>query len=407
MGLPNPPLLISIGVIFCALGWIFSKGKLSNIKNNIKQPPYLFLLSVYLIHLVGITYTENYAGWLDEMRIKLPMLVLTFGFFASDTLSVSSRYKILYAFVIAISLVAFGSFTNYLLHLEELNERVLQSKEVPILTLRTLINSIFNPAKVDLFVSDLSHIYFSIMQAFAIFVSYHLYKSNQLWFNKLEKYLIVLLGIFSLICLNIFASRTGLASFYAALLVAIFWFIFIKKHYFLGLIFLLIIILSPLVVYHSLPSFQNRITNTLQDLREYKSNTDLSDWSLARRIAAWQIAYAVFKENPIFGVASADTDKAILAHYDKVDFCIDKDKRILPHNQYLEQLVGFGLAGFIIFIAGFLFCLIHAIQQRNELLIYFWIIIAVAMLVESILERQVGVSFFTFFLLFLHKHTPK
>lgn len=84
-----------------------------------------------------------------------------------------------------------------------------------------------------------------------------------------------------------------------------------------------------------------------------KSIKNLKDESNLQRLLMWRKSFYIIKENPILGIG---TDSFYLESqkmtYEKIK---DKDERFFdsfkhPHNEYLQQLLKYGIIGFIVYI---------------------------------------------------------
>jgi O-antigen ligase len=216
--------------------------------------------------------------------------------------------------------------------------------------------------------------------------------------------------------LHLFATRTGLVSFYITLFIL--GIISVQKiNKVKNIIYIIcIILLSPVLVYFLFPSIQNRIHNSIIDANQFYEGNDLSNWSLARRLAAWQTTWHVIIEKPILGVGAGAVEKALQLQYDKEQFILKPESRVMPHNQFLETWISLGLVGLanLLLILYFFIFYIGSHLKSNTvhfsisyLRLSFFIACISAMLVESILERQIGVSFFCYFALLLVSYEPE
>jgi O-antigen ligase len=169
-------------------------------------------------------------------------------------------------------------------------------------------------------------------------------------------------------------------------------------------------------VYNLFPSIQNRIYNSIIDANQFYEGNDLSNWSLARRLAAWQTTWHVIMEKPILGVGAGAVKKALQLQYNKEPFIIKPENRVMPHNQFLETWISLGLVGLANLILILYFFILYIRNAFNDkirdvsnsyLRLSFFIACISAMLVESILERQIGVSFFCYFALLLVSYEPE
>ena len=76
------------------------------------------------------------------------------------------------------------------------------------------------------------------------------------------------------------------------------------------------------------------------------------------------------------------------------------------HNQYLNYLVKFGVAGFLIIVAALLLPLFREGHRRNLLFWMFLVSMAFANLGDANLETHMGLSFFCFFYCLFLWHSP-
>lgn len=132
-------------------------------------------------------------------------------------------------------------------------------------------------------------------------------------------------------------------------------------------------------------------SNIVYRVKHFMENGDIT------RRKNWYSAYSVIKNNIIFGVGIGDGENEMQNYREKGTW-IYKAK-LNAHNQYLEEFVHFGIIGFgslVIFIG-----LLFFISYKNLLSLLFCSILAFSMITESILNRQVGVTLFSFFIAIL------
>ena len=78
LGLPLSAFLMSVGQMFIAAAWLLQGHYIERLKSLFKQPIALFLIAVYLMHVVGIAFTQDMpTGW-RELRIKAPLFLFPF-----------------------------------------------------------------------------------------------------------------------------------------------------------------------------------------------------------------------------------------------------------------------------------------------------------------------------------------
>lgn len=198
-------------------------------------------------------------------------------------------------------------------------------------------------------------------------------------------------GAVCVVCLHLFASRTGLFALYGAgLAVAILQAYHNRK----WRKYLWTIALLPamgIVIVATVPSLKNRYTNTIEDIKAYTNNEDVTHRSLSKRFLVWGFAAKIWSENPMFGVGPGNVKTEILSRYEDSKYRVESSERVSDaHNQFLEAGAGLGILGFSTLL--FIFATPFASPMRS-LLLSLWAILALGMLGESVLERQLGVGF--------------
>src|ERR1017187_5446682 len=74
--LPWSNLLMSIAQFILLLSWLLEGGLIKKIKLFAKNKTALIISSVFILHLIGLTYTSNFAYGMEDVRKKIPLLML-------------------------------------------------------------------------------------------------------------------------------------------------------------------------------------------------------------------------------------------------------------------------------------------------------------------------------------------
>lgn len=198
-------------------------------------------------------------------------------------------------------------------------------------------------------------------------------------------------GAVCIFCLHLFASRTGLLALYGAVACATFYQVYRhekwRKYIWITPILPAIGAASVTMV----PSLNNRYKNTVEDVKAYMNNEDITHRSLSKRVLVWGFAAELWHANPLFGIGPGNVKPEILSRYEGSKYCVEKKERVAdPHNQFLEAGAGLGILGFSALLFIFASSCLNPIRP---LMLMLWAILALGMLGESLLERQVGVSF--------------
>ena len=338
------------------------------------KPLIISWISFFCLLLVSFFQETHQDDFWVEVRVKLPFLLVPIGAIVIQRLSKKQRMAVEVAFISAVMVSAVATLINYGFNYQEINELIGQSRGFPI-----------KP--------EMSHIYFSILVAWAVVLAFYHFKTN---LGSKFRWLSLSVAIFLFCCMHIFAARTGLIALYAGIGILLFVWMFREKRYSWAISGLVFLGVAPVLAYVGSTSFHKRIWNTQEDIRIWKSGGDISWRSVSMRLATWQIGWEIFQENIILGVGNGDAKYVLEEKY------IQNKVQMKPecylhdfHNQWIETGVGLGLIG-LLFLINIVFWAYQG-QRFSYRKLIFWSIVLTAMLTESILERQVGVSFVTLF----------
>jgi len=395
IGITASPAIQSIGVALIFAGALplifFEKPKFNLFA--------ILLLLYFLIHLLAGFYTINKEGYWKDLRMKLPFLLIPIGFYFQNTISNKRKIYVLFIFTITIFLVGTMTFCHYLLHLNYYNERIFQSKPIDIISFKEffmLISGKTLPIDNGGNIIGLDHIYFSFMLAFSAWAAFYLLRTG-FFVKRFAKWVLMTIGACMIIYLHTIAARTGLLAFYAAGGIVVLYIIFIMRKVAAGIgIFLAVAALGAISILF-IPSLHNRFLNTQEDIGAYHNQEIMKNYSISPRIEALKTAYSVFKKSPVIGVSRGDIDTAMRQQYILQKSSLSPDNFILPHNQFVFELVASGLVGLIILLAIFIYPVIIKNTRLNLLFMLFLVICFFSFQAEYGLERQAGVSFFTLF----------
>lgn len=356
------PAFMSVGaILLCACGILLNTSK--DWRNTI----FIAFALFWLWQLISGFWCDDISGWQAEVTRKISFILIPAGLLVCTARLVKS---ILITFCLAVLLVAILSVGNYFIHYDEVNLQITKSIGMPI-------------------ISQLSHIYFSILNGLAALLCIHLWnlsnRKNIFWIGA---------SIILIICLHILSSRTGLVAFYITSFLLLIQLVIVKKRWKMALLTGITALLLPVAGYYTTTSFRNRIDNTVEDMDHYFNGKYLNYYSISMRFEAWKICGYIFEEHPIIGVGVSDLPNAMTKEYDTKK--IQNEVRIYEaHNQYIEQLADLGIIGFLTLI----FILYTIVKGRGS---SFWVVsvlgmFATAFLFESVLESHNGIAAFALF----------
>ena len=234
IGLPLSNFLMSISQFILVGNWL--------VEGNIKQKIYRFwknrsavlISSVFLLHLLGLIYTSDFDYALNDIRIKISLLILPIIISSSIKLCKEKFEKLMLIFVVSVIIGTIASvseltgFNNYL-------------RELANLTTRQLIDT----RSISIFIS---HIRFSLLICIAIyFLCYMIYT----YYNKTSLFRFILynlLLIWLLVFLVILESITGIAVLLITALIMAGYFAVKKKSFSHKISCIIFLVATPVII---------------------------------------------------------------------------------------------------------------------------------------------------------------
>ena len=372
IGLYFSRAMISIGIGL--LGFIalvdFKKDKLKNLLKS----PYLIYLFTYLLYLLSIFYSQNFAVLRQLLFLQLPFIIIPF-FFSQQQITKKQIDFILKVFVIVTSLVCLGTLISFFNNYELNKQMIIDAKAIPA-------------------ISGIIHYQFAFLIVIAVICSYILTQ------NKNEKLKLLWFGIFVflIVTLHILAYRTGLFCFYILIIYHFIKLLITEKNkrqiISFGTAFIMIITLCFLFI----KPLNLKITTTKSDILRIINHENYNDHSIAQRYAASLNSLQIIKNNFWFGVAPSDLGDEMKAQYNIEPYLLTLENRVFVHNQYLFYLSSFGIFAFLIWSFLWIKNLMVA-HHKKSTVFYLLLLVSSAFLIDDFFQIQIG---FTGFLLFYY-----
>lgn len=186
LGLSLSKPLIVIGILIIAAAWLLQGNPRDQIIAFFRNKPALVLCSIYIISLLGLLHTSNMDYALDDLRRKLPLVVLPFLVAGFKKIN-ANEWKLL--FLIYLIGVILASLWSMFVYWGGLNIEISDYRELSRFT---------------------SHIRFGLEICFAIFgCVYFAYHEKKRWFKY--ALMVIALGLVSfLFVLHLFTGIIGL-----------------------------------------------------------------------------------------------------------------------------------------------------------------------------------------------------
>jgi O-antigen ligase len=376
---------------------VFRSGTWTKLKTVKQSPELLALLAFFLLIPLSFYHTEAKLLF-KQMHRYAVFFLIPVAFWVLPPLRPKQLYSLLAGFVVLTTGFVTGTAIYYFQNFEEQN-RLFHMGVSP-----KTIDTIFG-----IYFGGIFHIHFGMMIAMSIFWAINLFRSKIVLWHKAEKYLLLGCAVVLFLGLHVLAYRTGALVFYITLLLTAISFIFLKRKFLFGFGLLLILGLVPFVALKTLPSVQNQIGVTLYDIEYYRKNQDINNFSISKRLAAWETAAGIAKNNWFDGVGPANVEEALQWQYGFKNFNLKPENRVMIHNQYLHVLVSSGVIGLIVFLFVMFWPVKQLLQKQDFNGAVFLCVFATGMLVDTLFELQHSRYMFVFFyaLFFIMRAQPE
>lgn len=320
-------------------------------------PQHYLLILVFLLHVIGLTYTENLKYGLSYIEriytlAAFPLLIGSLEF--SD--KQHTRKVVLLAFAFSTLFTA----ALYLFFSGDGIDNILSTTR----TYRGL------------------HLLFSI----AVLLYYAFLSPDfSSWGNeKVALCLMIPINAFLLI-----QSGSKTAIFLLPVVVVIFLFFYPRKKSQL-IISTMIVALGCLATYYVIQ--QNEFVSS----RIEKLATEGTDYI---RLRNWKTNWTAIQENLFFGVGTGDSVDELQRR--RETSWQEYIEEYNSHNQYLEITLRLGISGLAVFVLFLTLHFIHSLRSLDFVYLILILIFSISCLTESLLVRQKGIVFLAFFSPFL------
>lgn len=373
--LPILPRATGICFGIFALAWAIDgrfKGKWAE---AIKNKTILFFIAIYLIYLIGMSYTSNQTtGW-NNMLLKLSLFLFPIIFFAPGRLQVPSSLVILRLFIISCmvaSLVSIG-YAAILF---------LQHKITDISYIHLTAFLHLHPSFFSLY----------LIFAAAAIVLPLLQRSKRIfeagWLN------IFLVLVFLITVFLLSARQEIIAVFLITIGLALFYFIRRKKTL-IGISVSMFVVASMIFIVWLFPQTKMRMEKMYEQF--YEEYTNKAPNSVTMRKVIGQTAIELIVENPLIGYGTGDVNEELKKRYEEKNLEKPFEEQMNAHNQFLQTTLAIGIIGLISLLLLFGRGIQIAFVSKHHLYLLFLLLFLFCIITEAMLEAEAGVVFFAFF----------
>jgi len=338
------------------------------------------------IYLISFFWSDNKESWLQVIQLKIPFLLLPLGI-CSVPLEKPGFRKIFYISTVVISaatvLVSIGIF------LSDWQQFVSNYKlSIPLPT-----------------TSSGDHIRFGLWLSFLVLLGFYFwhfepgFKTNK-WLKLIVWGSIALFIIY----IHILSAKTGLLVLYIILVGCGYYYFSQRVNRVVA--WTLPLILGALAVtaaYKLAPTFKTKIDYVILEVKHVQEgerlNYNLSDQG---RLITYDIALGKMKTNGVLGTGAGDILDVMSEGYDEKYPEVPQELRFVPINQYLLEVFAFGWILGLVPLVLMSFTLFFDRQHKGQFFIGLGaLILIVSMMVEAMLQVQVGIFVYLFLSMWL------
>jgi hypothetical protein len=235
--LPLSVFGMSLSQLIFAGNWLL-EGDFKNKFNAFRKRKEVWIfISIYIVHILWLFPPQDYQYALNDLRIKVPLLVLPFLIATSKPLQQINIKNILQVFTLSVFV---GSIISLVIFIRSYSSNIINYREL----------SVF-----------ISHIRFSLMVVMSIFILlYYSFICKVLTPRRIEKNISILLILWMIVFLVLLKALTGLVVFTVVSYFALLFFSLKLKHY-KKWIFIPLLIIAPffpaIYIFNVLQKFTN------------------------------------------------------------------------------------------------------------------------------------------------------
>jgi O-antigen ligase len=233
--------------------------------------------------------------------------------------------------------------------------------------------------------------------------------------SLIDKLIVVLLSIFIIIYILLLSARVVWVLLFIILItqgIRIF-----RQHKIQLVLSVFGMIFFSGIIIYSVPPLKERFKEVINYNNQYnvssvwKNNVNEVWGGRGIRLLIWQSCADLIKETPISGFGSSrEVQKQLNNIYlqKKIGPLLflmnNRGKVFNPHNQYLEEILKFGVFLGAFYLIFLVFSFIYFFKKEDKNGIYFILIIFGVSFTETILELNKGIVFFSFFFAILYSY---
>ncbi len=377
-----PKLTAIAGIIF------FSSQIYIHIKKKLPfklKKELVFFMVLSLFYIIGMILSNDQSNFKHIIESKIVFLILPLVFSMGNKLNYHHKNIHLAILLSIIAYTIYGIFNGILWYFD--NDISNPYFGTYYCFTRGVLSPLTHPSY------EAAYVFLGILSTLSLFRN-----------GYLKKYITILALLFLSLKMILLFSFSGILFYFISLIILIFW--YAKKRWNLMTSFsiLSLLFLVMFFLFKNVPMLKTDFNNAkeysisyISDPKEFIEKSDKNPNGTVTRIIIWKATYDLIKENPLgYGVGDAiHKTNSKLKEYGHEEM-IKHD--LNPHNQFLQIGLELGVLPLFIFIFGCVYLVIKALKSNNHFLLFIVLNLIFNCCFESMLQRQSGIIFYTFFI---------
>jgi len=369
------PTIIAILILNWLVSGVYLKTIPTLFSNKNRRNTFLFA-GLYILYLIGMLYTTNYAyAWFD-LEVKLSLLVFPLVFATADVGFLNSKNLRL-----LMQVYLGGCLLGSLLLLGHACTLWWNGME-----------GAFYYMKLSWYFHST---YFAMYLNFAMgFIALEFLKRINLLSGSVKTIYFLLLAWF-FVFIFLLSSKMGLIGMILLAVLISAEYVFSQKKIFIGLGILILFLIFLRAGFHVFTGASARVvhsTETLTGEAPPETSKSTSD-----RIEMWKASLDIIKPNILIGVGTGDVKDELIRKYKEKNIEHALELKLNDHNQYLQTFITLGLPGIVTLLLMLIIPIISALRHSYFLYFFFLLLFMINIFTESMFETQAGVVWYAFF----------
>ncbi|MCB0487317.1 MAG: O-antigen ligase family protein [Cyclobacteriaceae bacterium] len=372
-------------IILTGLFWLTEPDLRNKLKKALTNKLFLATITVFLIHVIGLVYTDYFNDGIKQIEIRASLLVFPL-IFSTAPISRTTHDSLLKTFIWTCFFVGLIGIVNALILFNRTSNTVYLYSD----NLLILING--------------QAIYFALYLNVCLLFIWDLQRRNQL--GKWKPVYLAVAAPILVTLIFLLASRMSLLILACIVCLGIITFIVKQKRYLMGAMLCTVVVLTVIVLAFAFPKTINRFKSLTYFHFDYKNSEEVyhfndenfvEKWNgLTVRLAIWSCAVQEYIKVPFFGTGTGGYMPALRQCYQEKEFVLGIRHDYSPHNQYIQMLLSFGAFGFLIFLFALIYPLHYSYKTGDLLYLIFCIFMLLNMTTEDVFGTFRGVAFYAF-----------